>query len=199
MSQGDADRSCWIFAYGSLLWRPSFTHLESRPARVRGFSRRFWQGSTDHRGHPGAPGRVVTLLPDERGSCWGRAYRVASTGLESVLSQLDFREQGGYERREVELHFAASHVHRGEGQRSTATGLTYIATPANPNYLGPAPLEEIAAQVLASRGPSGDNREYVLRLAASLREIGATDPHVFQVEALVRAPVREMESGTGTK
>ena len=40
---GDGD--LWLFAYGSLLWRPDFPYRESRIARVRGYHRRFclWQ------------------------------------------------------------------------------------------------------------------------------------------------------------
>ena len=36
---------------------------------------------------------------------------------------------------------------------------------------GPAPLEAIARQVIASKGPSGHNLEYVRRLAQALRAI----------------------------
>lgn len=61
----------------------------------------------------------------------------------------------------------------------------YVSTDTNPNYLGPAPIDQIAAQVLRSRGPSGPN-DYVLRLAEALREIEGQDPHVFALEALVR-------------
>ena len=61
----------------------------------------------------------------------------------------------------------------------------YIATPGNPNYLGPAPLPAIASQVLKSVGPSGHNVEYVTRLAEALRRMNADDPHVFALERLV--------------
>ncbi len=64
-------------------------------------------------------------------------------------------------------------------------GVVYMATPGNPNYLGPAPLEDIAAQVRGSEGPSGHNVEYVARLAESLRLMEADDAHVFALERLV--------------
>jgi cation transport regulator ChaC len=166
----------WIFGYGSLLWRPAFPHLERQAGWIRGWSRRFWQGSTDHRGVPEAPGRVVTLVPDPAGVCWGLVYRVSGEQREAVLRGLDQREQGGFERREVDVHAA-------DGQRGPRRALVYVAGPRNPNYLGPAPLDEIAAQVRRSRGPSGTNAEYVLRLAQVLRELGGRDPHVEALAA----------------
>lgn len=167
----------WIFGYGSLVWRPAFPYAERRPAWIRGWTRRFWQGSTDHRGVPEAPGRVVTLVPDEQGHCWGMAYQVEAHQLDTVLEGLDHREKGGYERQVAPLRFADD----AEGPEA----LLYVATPENANYLGPAPLPHIARQVRHSVGPSGPNTEYVLRLADALRAMGADDAHVFQLAELL--------------
>lgn len=166
----------WIFGYGSLIWRPSFPFVDRVPARLRGWSRRFWQGSTDHRGVPGAPGRVVTLVPSPGSTCHGVAYRIGEADREDVLAHLDHREKGGYERRPVELDTA----------QGPLQALLFLATPENPEFLGPAPLERIARQVVQAHGPSGPNPEYVLELARALRDLGARDRHVFALEARVR-------------
>lgn len=168
----------WIFGYGSLVWRPAFAFSERSPAYVEDFARRFWQGSTDHRGVPGAPGRVVTLVPEPGARCWGMAYRVEAEVAEEVLAALDHREKGGYARLDLEIGF-------GEPGRAPARGLVYVATPGNPNYLGPAPLADIAVQVARAHGPSGSNREYVLRLAAELAKLPAEDPHVAALARLL--------------
>ena len=95
-----------------------------------------------------------------------------------VLANLDHRESGGYERLELDLWLA----HPDRGAAEHVRGLVYVAGPGNPNYLGHASLEEIAGQIAAAAGPSGENPEYVFELARSLRELGADDPHVFGLE-----------------
>lgn len=180
----------WLFGYGSLVWRPDFEHRERRPAVIEGWTRRFWQGSTDHRGTPEAPGRVVTLVPEAGARCHGVAYRVDPEVEASVIAGLDHRERGGYARIELTVQLL-----RGGAAPATpqlATARMYLATPDNPNYLGPAELSVIAAQISRSHGPSGPNVEYLLRLAAALRELEAADEHVFALEREVlalRAPV----------
>lgn len=201
--------SLWIFGYGSLVWRPAFAHRTRRPAYVEGFARRFWQGSTDHRGLPERPGRVVTLVADaempehEPGfspvRCWGTAYEVPSDDPEGVLRALDHRERGGYERWELEVVVSGAEGGGGPGEAGVRVpGLVYVAPKANPNYLGPAPLDAIAVQVAGAAGPSGTNPEYVFELAASLRRIPAEDPHVFALADAVEAALArrgEEESG----
>ena len=171
----------WVFGYGSLIWRPSFPAAERRVASLAGYARRFWQGSIDHRGTPEAPGRVVTLVEAPGGWCDGVAYRLTPEDEPAVLEQLDVREQNGYERLVRPLRLD------GPGGPEVP-GLVYLAGPTNPSYLGPAPLEHIAAHVRRSHGPSGANLDYLLRLAEALRELGAHDEHVHRLEALLVAP-----------
>ena len=168
----------WIFGYGSLVWRPDFPFAERRHAVIEGWARRFWQGSTDHRGVPGAPGRVVTLVVEPGARCTGTAYKVDDAVIEGVIETLEYREKGGYRREEIEIVLHGEPPPRVEG-------VVYMATPGNPNYLGSAPLDDIAAQVRVCEGPSGHNIEYVTRLAESLRLMEANDPHVFALERLV--------------
>lgn len=167
----------WIFGYGSLVWRPAMPFAERRPGTIRGWARRFWQLSPDHRGVPEAPGRVVTLIEDAGAVCWGVAYRIADGDIDAVLDALDAREQAGYERHTERCALASG----GE-----VDALVYVARRDNANYTGERPLHEIAAVARASVGPSGANREYVLQLADALRELGADDPHVFALAELVR-------------
>lgn len=168
----------WVFAYGSLIFRPGFPFVARRRAYAHGFARRFYQASTDHRGTPERPGRVVTLVPTEGARCGGVAYAIDGHAAPQILTMLDHRERGGYVRARVEVVLDADEAASVE----TTEALTWIAWPDNPNHAGEASIEAIAQVARESVGPSGSNREYIERLARVLREIEVDDPHVFALE-----------------
>lgn len=170
MTHFDGHDQIWLFGYGSLIWKADFPYLERRPAHIHGWSRRFWQGSHDHRGTPEAPGRVATLVRDPAALCHGMAYRITP----AVLAPLDVREKNGYLREVVSLCFDDAAGGRTEG-------LIYLAGEENAAFLGDAPPDAIAEQVARAHGPSGPNRDYLLNLAEALRELEVEDPHVFDL------------------
>ena len=174
----------WIFGYGSLIFRPDYDARERRTATLRGYARRFWQASPDHRGTPEAHGLVVTLVPSTTLTPAEAALGTDTVGVASLvdvddalMATLDHREKAGYQRLLLPLDLD-------DGR--TVDGLVYFADAENPHFRGPLDTDTIAAHVASSRGPSGDNSDYVLRLDVALRDLGVDDPHVAAIAAALR-------------
>jgi cation transport protein ChaC len=91
----EESKSLFVFGYGSLLWKPGFKHGKALVGSVRGFARRMWQGNETHRGTPGKPGRVATLVEDKKDETHGVAMELQG---EEALDYLNQREMtlGGY-------------------------------------------------------------------------------------------------------
>lgn len=173
MNRFDGHHSVWLFGYGSLIYKADFLFIERRPASIANWTRRFWQGSHDHRGTEAAPGRVATIIAQTGAVCHGMAYLVTPETFE----YLDHREKNGYLRLAVAIDFED-----GDG----ADGLVYIAREDNAAFLGAASESDIARHIAGSSGPSGSNADYLLHLAAALRQLGKHDPHVFAIERHLR-------------
>ncbi|XP_030756148.1 glutathione-specific gamma-glutamylcyclotransferase 1-like [Sitophilus oryzae] len=167
----------WVFAYGSLCWKPGFSFSKAVPGCVSGYQRRFWQGNTTHRGTEEQPGRVATLVEDSEGQVYGVAFSVHGETALSYLSQREC-EQGGYISKFTDFH---------PSDGAPFTVLLYVATPLNPLWLGDADTEEIAHQIINCRGPSGHNVEYLIRLANFMRNFfpDKHDPHLYNLEEKV--------------
>ncbi|KAJ3696154.1 hypothetical protein LUZ60_001531 [Juncus effusus] len=175
----------WVFGYGSLIWRPGFHYDEKLVGFIRDYRRVFYQGSTDHRGTPAFPGRTVTLDSRPGEICWGVAYKVSKEEDKKIaLEHLEVREKQYDMKLYLDLFTDLKAV------TPAVTGvIVYLASPnktKNVNYLGPAPLEEMARQIIKAEGPSGPNRDYIFHLEDALQKLGLEDPHVTDLANAVR-------------
>ncbi|KAF1936737.1 ChaC-like protein [Clathrospora elynae] len=67
--------------------------------------------------------------------------------------------------------------------------LVYIGLPSNPQFLGPQEPEALAKKILESKGPSGENREYLYNLETALLGLSmeSADKHVSDLVRRCRA------------
>ncbi|KAK3288560.1 hypothetical protein CYMTET_3971 [Cymbomonas tetramitiformis] len=184
----------WVFGYGSLVWRPSFEHTATLKCYVKDYARVWTQGSTDHRGTPSHPGRTVTLERRVGAQTWGTAYKLPEDKREQIIEYLEVREKQ-YDVREVLPLF--TELSQGEAVApAVEDALVYIATEESANYLGVATIDDLAMQMATARGPSGENAEYLYRLAEAMREMGVLDKDLYRLEEKVKALKAQMPGQT---
>lgn len=123
----------------------------------------------------------MTLERLDGARCLGIAYELAHSERAATLAELDEREVGGYDQAEIEVRLAGG---------GTVQALTYLATPHNPNYLGPARIERMVAQILASAGISGANADYVIRLDETVAALGGDEQETRELADAVRAALK---------
>ena len=254
----------WVIGYGSLIFKPPPYVAFKVNGYLKGFIRRFWQSSSDHRGTVESPGRVVTLISLEdlkanikfhnslhmyelngvetdvgsEGSepvikeinesipgdinlpnnsnpiknishkistlkvedlkVWGVAYYIEAENVSKVKEYLDIREQDGYSTHRVPFHIVdhdlSSHPALLEIPEDSITGdsyiesMIYIGTIDNESFVGPEYIEETAKKIKVSKGPSGENSEYLEELTAAVRLLhaGARDYYLEDLVKLVQ-------------
>jgi cation transport regulator ChaC len=102
---------------------------------------------------------------------------------EHAIQELEWREK------QYDMKVFAA-IHSADGATVVPRALVYVGSSdpdKNLNWGGDAPMPELAKQIAAAAGPSGQNYEYLYNLADGLRDIGADDSHVFDLEERVRA------------
>ncbi|USW54281.1 Putative glutathione-specific gamma-glutamylcyclotransferase, gamma-glutamyl cyclotransferase [Septoria linicola] len=209
----------WLFGYGSLIWKPPPHYDLRLPGYIEGYVRRFWQlsvsqqASEDHRGTPEAPGRVCTLidrklwetLSDEHPTApprvWGAAYRIPAAKVPEVTEYMNIREINGYSiqytpfKRPEDMSATYQDVHIPEHLTATDANskaikcLVYIGLPDNPQFQGFIPQQELAEHIVKSRGPSGENKDYLYELEKALDALSeeSGDEHITDLARRCRS------------
>ena len=161
----------WVYAYGSLIWRPDFAFLERRLATLRGHHRALCLWSRVNRGTPECPGLVFGL--DRGGSCRGVVYRLAGQAVPDFFPALWEREMstGAYLPRWINC----------TTEQGTVRALVFIMNRDNPAYIRALPEAELLAIIRRASGSRGPCTEYVIQTAEALRAAGIHDARLDQI------------------
>jgi glutathione-specific gamma-glutamylcyclotransferase len=188
MADRPGDGQVWIFAYGSLIWNPNFTHDEDRIATAHGWHRSFSLGwMTFFRGCPDRPGLMLAM--DRGGSCKGVAFRLNAARLAEDLPAIIRRE----------MPFRNSAIPARWITVRTAQGpLRAVAFPidrASDAYVGRLPDQVVAASLATSAGEAGTMAEYLQSTVAHLEDRGIHDAYLWRMQDMV---ARRIEAATGS-
>ena len=173
----------WLFGYGSILWKQDFHFSDKLVGYINGYSRRFWQESSDHRGTPSHPGRVCTLVRDVQKVTWGLAFYVPESHKQQVVENLNFREKNGYS---VTMEI----FNPRDVSRDPFKVLLYVAREDNKCFVRGESLEETAKVIAWAEGPSGKNKEYLFNLVEALKQLQIDNEddksHVYALDKIVK-------------
>jgi cation transport protein ChaC len=166
----------FVFAYGSLMWRPDFPFAEIEPATLYGYHRAFCITSTHYRGNIARPGLVLGL--DRGGKCIGRLYRVEARHAAEVATYLHERElvTGCYVPKRVTLRLA---------EDRKEDGIAYVADRKHYQYAGKLSDEAAAKIISHAVGISGSNREYLRNTVQHLDEMGIAEGRLHRILRLL--------------
>jgi glutathione-specific gamma-glutamylcyclotransferase len=168
---------CWVFGYGSLMWRPGFEYHEAEPALLHGHHRALCVYSHVYRGTPERPGLVMGL--DRGGSCHGMAFRIDPGKWDETVSYLRAREQ-------ITMVYVEARrpVRLLRWKHRPVTALTYLVDRNHQQYCGSLGDAEILRHVRQGQGKTGSCLDYVRATHDHLRAIGIRDR---RLERLVSA------------
>jgi cation transport protein ChaC len=170
-------REVWVFAFGSLIWNPTFHFVERRTARIHGFHRQFCLWARAGRGSPERPGLMLSL--ESGGSCTGVAYRLAARAAATELDVLWRREMFTMAYRPV---WTAARTPKG-----TVHAITFSANRSHDRYVPGLEDEAITRYLATGAGPMGRCCDYLFQTVAHLRQLGIRDRRLEALEAKVRA------------
>ena len=189
MTRDSAD--LWVFAYGSLMWRPGFDFSQVVRARVQGFRRSFCVYSTHHRGSPERPGLVLGL--DRGGACEGVAYRIGAEQARETVGYLRARELVNGVYREMTVPIAL-----GDGAaREQHLAVAYVVERQHPTYTGRLPLIEQSRLIRRAEGLSGANIDYLVNTVNHLRELGIRERELERLLTLTAPHLSERGGSNG--
>ncbi len=174
----------WIFAYGSLIWKPECAFTEHRRATAHGWHRSFCLELKRWRGTPDCPGLMMAL--DHGGACHGVICRLPDEDPFAQLNKLLHREVD--QREDIgTLRWITASADIGK-----VRALTFYA--GAPGEL----LHRQAARCGGCQDPGAGGRPLGLLRQLSLpdrhqaRGCGIHDTHLWKLQKMVAEEIRKL-------
>ena len=192
-------RTLWLFAYGSLIWKPEIEHVEERIGTARGWHCSFCLRLVRWRGTREQPGLMMAL--DLGGQCKGMAYRIAGPSVEAQLGKLFRREMSVKPSTNMPRWVLV------ETNRGPVRAIAFVANRSGAAYAGGLTREQTADMLSKACGHWGTCAEYLYNTVFHLEQRGIRDRNLWRLQNLVadriiaNAPIGErltgLHSGTG--
>jgi glutathione-specific gamma-glutamylcyclotransferase len=175
----------WLFAYGSLIWKPEIPSTETKRATAHGWHRAFSMKIERYRGTKEQPGYMMCL--DRNGSCEGVVLRLPDEDLGGQVEKLLRREisrKGGLD--------AARWIDV-ETVDGTSQALAFYAAPDTLEYYqSNRAIAEIAHGLARACGHWGSGADYLYNTVSHLEQLGIHDEGLWQLQELVAAEIKTL-------
>jgi glutathione-specific gamma-glutamylcyclotransferase len=178
LTEHPANEDLWIFAYGSLMWRPACEIDGQEAARLNGWHRKFCIRIARFRGTPENPGLMMAL--DRGGSCRAVVQRFPAKTVRVRLGQLMRREMTSKAHPTNRPRWIVADT---DGGRRRAVVFTVMRS--SPYYSGDLSLEQTVAILGRAVGHWGSGAEYLMNTVQQLERLGIHDRNLWRLQELV--------------
>ena len=174
----------WLFAYGSLIWKPEIDYASEEIGLARGWHRAFCFHIPRFRGTPDNPGLMMAL--DRGGQCRGVLFRLPDRDLAGQLDKLFRQEFRARPQNNLPRWIKV------ETASGPVNALAFIMNRASPYYAGRLPLHAVADILARACGHGGSGAEYLFNTVSHLEARGIRDVDLWRLQHLVAARIELM-------
>lgn len=167
----------WLFAFGSLIWKPECEHSDGRAGVAPGWHRSFCFRIRRYRATQDCPGLMMSL--DRGGQCKGMLYRLPGATLREQLQKLCRREITIKPQNTVARWITVA------SDGVPVRAIAFVMNRASSAYVGRLTPEEVAGVLSKACGHWGSGAEYLFNTVQKLEEHGIHDRYLWKLQELV--------------
>lgn len=179
----------WVFAYGSLIWKPAIATAGHRRAVAYGWHRSFCLRLTRWRGSPAQPGLMMGLK--RGGRCKGMVHRIADDDRHNLLVRLLRREVSN------DKHLTGVRWINVDTDQGKLRALTFWAEPIGLETWVDLPSSEVAHILARACGHGGSGAAYLFHTVSKLDELGIRDRNLWRLQRMVADEIRRLTASSG--